>query len=384
MNLLSLRQWRELGSAEQFVTYSRYSLLLATAPVMLVIPGVVLFRAGQNSILLAVLAVLVVAGVTTWAISTRPEFNVCPQPRAHMASTAVIATQACALVAPAAAIVLLDLASHTQAMLAVIVVAGCLSAAVVPWPLTMPWWLVALVCGITAGWAAEIAGESRVIGIYVVMLAAATPVTAWTIRLFREVERARATEAQLQVAEERLRFAQELHDTMGQHLAAISLKAELARALVARDDARADHELAELQKLAKLSTAEMHDVVTGYRTINLATEVAGMKSLLADANIALIVHGDVFEVPEEHWELAGWFVREATTNVVKHSQATSVELELAAGGVVISNDGVGGYTGPLRGLDALRRRAAAHGASVQIVREGEHFTVRLSLKEAAA
>ncbi|GAB3596395.1 Sensor histidine kinase DesK [Corynebacterium faecale] len=199
----------------------------------------------------------------------------------------------------------------------------------------------------------------------------------WTVNVMKEVERSRELEASLRVTEERLRFAQELHDTLGQHLAAMSLKSELALALAKRGDDRLEGELRDLQKLTRVSMSQMREVVQGYRSINLATEVEGAKSLLNDARITLRIHGAVDQVPAPQRELAAWLVREATTNVLRHSDATHVDLDLSASEVRMTNDGVTTAMGRLSGLDALRQRAQAAGVSLRVACEGGQFTVRL-------
>lgn len=201
--------------------------------------------------------------------------------------------------------------------------------------------------------------------------------SVWAMNLLREVERSRRTEAELKVSEERLRFAQELHDTLGQHLAAMSVKAELALALAQRGDDRLAGELRQLQQLTRTSMSELHEVVDGYRSINLATEVEGARSLLRDAGVAVTVQGDSFDVPKPDREIAAWFIREATTNVLKHSDATTVGITLAAGAVTMTNDGVTADVGKIGGLGALRRRAEARGAQLLTERDGTQFTVTL-------
>lgn len=189
----------------------------------------------------------------------------------------------------------------------------------------------------------------------------------------------RDIQAQLDVAGERLRLAQELHDTLGQHLAAMSVKAELARALVDKNDPRADDVLAELHRMTKVSTDEMRSVVSGYREINLATEIAGMEQLFDDASIAVDINGDAFDVPEPRRTLAAWFMREATTNVLKHSHAKNVTLNLGEREVSMTNDGVTGDPGELHGLASLDDRARAAGSAVTVTRDGNRFTARLEM-----
>ncbi|MDN6510459.1 MAG: histidine kinase, partial [Corynebacterium sp.] len=184
------------------------------------------------------------------------------------------------------------------------------------------------------------------------------------------------------VSEERLRFSQELHDTLGQRLAAMSLKAELARALVARGDERADGELAQLQELARTSVTEMHEVVDGYRAVNLSTEVDGARQLLHSAGVHLDVDGDPTTLSEPMRELAAWLVREGTTNVVRHSSATRVRLDFTPGSaeaVTMSNDGVTRGIERLSGLGGSRRRAEPIGAELVAERDGNVFRVTLRL-----
>lgn len=157
----------------------------------------------------------------------------------------------------------------------------------------------------------------------------------------------------------------------------MSLKSEVALALAKRGDERLEGELRELQQLTRTSMSQMREVVQGYRTINLATEVEGAKSLLNDARITLNVHGDALDVAPAQRELAAWLVREATTNVLRHSDATTVDLHLLAGEVRMSNDGVTGTVGKLSGLSALRQRAGASHSTLLVDRTDEHFTVRL-------
>ncbi len=206
----------------------------------------------------------------------------------------------------------------------------------------------------------------------------------WGLDVLRDADRARQLDAELHVSAERLRFAQELHDTMGQRLAAISLKTQVAIALVERGDGNAMTELRELQELVKASTADMRAVAHGYRQINLATEIAEARALLAASHIACEVSGDSLEVPETRRSDAAWFVREATTNIVRHAHAASAHLILTDHDVNMTNDGAFENPGPLSGLESLRRRVAASGASIEIEHDSPQFTVRLCFDRSQA
>jgi two-component system sensor histidine kinase DesK len=244
--------------------------------------------------------------------------------------------------------------------------------AVMPW---LPYhWPVTVAATVVT---AVVLGELWWMALFIPFFLMTTLLSVWTVNIAKQLDRARITESALQVSEERLRFAQELHDTLGQRLAAISVKTELARALAARGDDRLDAELAELQSLASASVTEMHDVVEGYRTVNLSTEITGSRELLESAGITLTVEGDPTALPGPLREIAAWLVREATTNVVKHSDAEWVRLTLAPDTVTVTNDGVAVDIDRLSGLAGIRRRAEPSGASLVAERDGSLFTVTL-------
>ncbi|MBO3725375.1 hypothetical protein J5X07_10145 [Actinomyces bowdenii] len=209
------------------------------------------------------------------------------------------------------------------------------------------------------------------------IMTSATTGSLWAVRILREAERSRTLAAELSATEERLRIAQELHDTMGQDLAAMSLTTELALALAQRGDARAVSELEALRSLMRRSTAHMRQVVQGYRVIDLPTELAGARSLLSTAGIEVTVRGQCDQVPAAQQQTAAWFMRETATNVLRHASATQVTITIGADGVSVGNDGVAGRLGPLSGLEALRRRAEALDSRIIIDHRPPAFTSHL-------
>jgi two-component system, NarL family, sensor histidine kinase DesK len=75
---------------------------------------------------------------------------------------------------------------------------------------------------------------------------------------------AREELARMAVAQERLRFARDLHDLLGHSLSVIALKSELAGGLLAADPARAAGELRDIEQVARRSLAEAREAVGGY------------------------------------------------------------------------------------------------------------------------
>ncbi|KQP63627.1 sensor histidine kinase [Nocardioides sp. Leaf285] len=188
-------------------------------------------------------------------------------------------------------------------------------------------------------------------------------VSLWLLGVVSELDRARALQADLAVAEERLRFSRDVHDVLGRRLSAIALQSELAARLSERGDTAAAATMLEVRGVAHTALREARALARGYRATDLAQELEGARSLLDAAGIAVAL--DVADLPTAWHEPAGWVVRECVTNVLRHSAATRVEITYAAGALVVGNDGVGpagpGPT-PGSGLTGLRERLAPLGA----------------------
>ncbi|WP_313503908.1 sensor histidine kinase [Corynebacterium variabile] len=362
------RMWRDLDGGAKLAVYTRLSLEAMVVFFGLYTVAVVAFTdndanppAWLTALDIVASLLLLVAGVAV--LELRTEFTTAPRREMRrevpwLLPTATVLGASCWVVG------LLLMLSGSDGIsdggLPLIVVSlVIMPLAVMPW---LPYhWPVTVVAVVVT---AVVLGEMWWMSLFIPFFLMTTLLSAWTVNIAKQLDRARITESALQVSEERLRFAQELHDTLGQRLAAISVKTELARALAARGDDRLDAELAELQSLAQASVAEMHDVVEGYRTVNLSTEITGSRQLLESAGITLTVEGDPTALPEPLRETAAWLVREATTNVVKHADATWVRLTLTPDTVTVANDGVARDIERLSGLAGIRRRAEPSGASL--------------------
>ncbi len=207
-------------------------------------------------------------------------------------------------------------------------------------------------------------GHAVASGVMLLFLAFAFRTTLWMLGLVWELDRSREVRANLAVAEERLRFARDLHDVVGRNLSVVALKADLAAQLARRGRESAIDEMLEVRQIAQDSLDELRAVVSGYRTADLAVELAGARSLLASAGIDCRVIGDVTFDGEPAGAL-GWAVREGVTNVLRHSEARSCTITLRGKILTMSNDGA--TTSDVRfgsGLTGLRERVSALGGSV--------------------
>ena len=152
----------------------------------------------------------------------------------------------------------------------------------------------------------------------------------WFLGVVWEMHRGREAQARLAVAEERLRFARDLHDVLGRNLAVIALNTELASKLIPAGPAAqaAAEQLRTVRQTAEDSMRELREVVSGYRTTNLETELDGARSLLHASGVDARIIGDSHALPPATQTALGWVVREATTNIIRHSDATTVRVEV--------------------------------------------------------
>ncbi|EFC81141.1 two component transcriptional regulator, LuxR family [Parafrankia sp. EUN1f] len=187
-----------------------------------------------------------------------------------------------------------------------------------------------------------------------------------------ELTRAHLQIERLAKEQERLRIARDLHDLLGHALTTITVKAELASKLASRDPGRAAAEMAEVAALGRQGLADVRATVAGYREVNLVTELAAARQVLAAAGISAELPATTEAVPGELRELFGWVLREGVTNAVRHSGAQHVRVRVDGHSIEISDDGSGPPSAPASsrpgsGLDGLRERVAAVGGQLEAV-----------------
>ncbi|MFB7982782.1 sensor histidine kinase [Streptomyces vinaceus] len=197
--------------------------------------------------------------------------------------------------------------------------------------------------------------------------------SAWALGVVRELRRTREVQAQLAVAEERLRFARDLHDVLGHNLTVIALKSELAAALTTRGTPAAA-QMTEVQLIARDSQDEMRAVIRGYRSRDLTTELKGAHAVLKAADIDCAIEVEIESqgcLDRETQMALAWVVREGTTNVLRHSDAKECSIRLSASGETVTlrveNDGVYGTAMPdisRAGLVGLRERLDTLGGTL--------------------
>ena len=197
----------------------------------------------------------------------------------------------------------------------------------------------------------------------------------------RALERARADTARLAVAEERLRFSRDLHDVFGRTLSTVALKSELAAEQARRGRPEAAATMDEVRAIATDALGEVRDVVRGYRETDLTSEIAGARSLLEASGIAVTTVADgAAALPAPVTRAFAWVVREGTTNILRHADATRARIaivaEPAAARLVVGNDRPHPASPvPGSGLAGLGERLAEVGGRLSIDHDPASFTL---------
>jgi two-component system sensor histidine kinase DesK len=187
-------------------------------------------------------------------------------------------------------------------------------------------------------------------------------------RLIYELSTTRRQLAESAVAEERLRFARDLHDLLGHTLSLIVVKAEVVRRLAERDPAAAAAQAADIEEVGRRALAEIREAVTGYREAGLTAELTRARSDLGAAGVEAFVRRTVDSLPSPTDALLAWVVREAVTNVIRHAGASECELALYTEKDVVtltvSDNGRGALASFGNGLTGLAERLSAVGGTL--------------------
>ena len=184
----------------------------------------------------------------------------------------------------------------------------------------------------------------------------------------RQLAAAREQLADLAIAEERLRVGRDVHDILGHSLTVITIKTQLASRLLDVDVEKARSELIDIERLARDALAGVRETVGGLRAVTLAGEIANARTALSAAGIRADLPETV-DVSGLRGQVFGWVLREAVTNVVRHSGAASCVVRVSPDRIEISDDGAG-FTGSTdsagAGLRGLAERVAGAGGSLQV------------------
>ena len=189
-----------------------------------------------------------------------------------------------------------------------------------------------------------------------------------------QLRAARAELARVAVDQERLRFARDLHDLLGHTLSVIILKSELAGRVVRQSPEQAAAEVADIEQAARDAQRQVRAAVAGYRQPVLRHELDAARQLLDAAGIGVTIECAEPALAPAVDGLFAWTVREAVTNVIRHSGARRCDIQVSYDGtrararLTVVDDGraaVGATPNAGSGLAGLAERVASHGGTIE-------------------
>lgn len=187
---------------------------------------------------------------------------------------------------------------------------------------------------------------------------------------------------------ERERISRDLHDVMGHQLSMITLKAQVASKLLAKDY-NVDlvrSEISDIERAAREALSRVRDYVADIRQANFCEEWASARALLNAASIQT----NMSDCMPERWagqayQVLAMCLRESVTNIVRHSFASQAYVNVStddAGNIelIVADDGRGftkrvGATDETKdvtlwsgnGLKGIRARVDAIGGRLDII-----------------
>lgn len=257
--------------------------------------------------------------------------------------------------------------------------------------------LAAVILVVGAALIADPAGDSvalNVIGpIAWLLLPAALGSTARFRRAYLEAvqaraeyaERTREEEARHRVAEERMRFARELHDVAAHHLALANAQATTAALLIRSHPAQAEKMVNALGDATAAALREMKATVGLLRRSDASEDslqpAPGLAQLpeLVDAHtsagltVTLATHGQSRPLSPGADLTAYRIVQEALTNVTKHARTSAAKVDLTYHhdrlAISVTDHGTGPSASPTPGsgygLVGMRERALSIGGHLR-------------------
>ncbi|NII53229.1 sensor histidine kinase [Luteibacter sp. SG786] len=178
---------------------------------------------------------------------------------------------------------------------------------------------------------------------------------------------------------ERERIGRDLHDLLGHTLSLITLKSELAKRLALADPPRAQQEMEEVERVARHTLAEVRSAVTGLRAGDLSSELISARLMLESSGIAFVheLPAD-FSLPEKIEATLCLVLREAVTNIHRHSRASEARVVIARSGqefsMRITDNGCGGLAAHGNGVSGMRERVRQIGGRLAIDSPLRHGT----------
>lgn len=208
-----------------------------------------------------------------------------------------------------------------------------------------------------------------------------------------EAEHTREEAVKRKAADERVRIARELHDSLTHSISVIRVQAGVALHLARKRGEDPPPALVAVEEAAKDATRELRETLTmlrddeGHRLSRAKDLVARYRGLGFTIDLECEVD-DVSVIDEEVDHAAYRIVQEALTNAMRHSSGDRVQVRIRDGEGVLEievvDNGDAAAVVPGRGITGMRERVDALGGTLHVGPDGHGFAVRAVLPNDAA
>ncbi|WIG41882.1 sensor histidine kinase [Bacillus toyonensis] len=187
--------------------------------------------------------------------------------------------------------------------------------------------------------------------------------------------------------EERQRIARDLHDTLGHTLSLITLKSQLVEKLIVKNPERASVEAKEITQTSRTALKQLRELISDMRMITVEEELEQIKAILQAAKIELEIEQEASasSLSPIEQNILGMCLREAVTNVVKHSKATQCTVSVleSQGELIlkVEDNGIGleDQNNDGNGIRGMKERIALIDGFVELntIHSGTLLTVKV-------
>jgi two-component system sensor histidine kinase DesK len=175
---------------------------------------------------------------------------------------------------------------------------------------------------------------------------------------------------------ERERIAYDLHDVLGQSLTGITLKAELALKTMEKDSRISKQQLEEIIDISRSTLKEVRETVSGYRQSTIENELVSARIGFGTLGISFDCTVDDFQIEQGTEQALAWIIREATTNIMRHANASICQLKLTESAkelrLFIKDNGIAGVDTKIQqeigtGLSSIKQRCHAINGKFSLI-----------------
>lgn len=204
--------------------------------------------------------------------------------------------------------------------------------------------------------------------------------------LLRELHATQNLLSRTSKRDERLRIARDIHDVLGHHLTALTLQLEIAEQL---GNPESVQHIIRAKNISKLLLSDIRETVSDLRNQTALEIHSALEALTRDhesIDISLRMSDKLTVHDARVAEAVFRTVQEALTNIVKHTQASSCQIDVCrkTERIILTIADDGGSSAPIQhgnGLNGMRERLAALDGSMQLNQNQQGVTISASIPD---